>query len=334
MSAPSERRQGSHILPLLLLLLAATPALSDPVWVVSQKGAELARIEAVQVADRTPVDQAPITAAADRAGRLYLTHPDGRAVTVIEPGKPPRRVPVPAQAFGLAASPDGASLFVGDWSGDRILRVSCVDGAVEGTVAVGHVPAHLVLDRRGRLYVADRESRQVSVVDTGTMTRIAVVPTGDAPFALALDPDETRLYVANVRSGDLTVIDTDTLRARATVAAGRMPYGVAVTADGARILVTNQHAAAVTVIDAAGLGIVATVAVGPYPEGVAVAGSRAYVANWFSDDVSVIDLSTLRETARLPVAEGPRGVLAARPGGEPSRAAAVDLRANGGVRPR
>ena len=112
------------------------------------------------------------------------------------------------------------------------------------------------------------------------------------------------------------MIDTATLRARATVPAGRMPYGVAVTGDGSRILVTNQHAAAVTVIDAARLEIVATVAVGPYPEGIAVAGPRAYVANWFSDDVSVIDLATWRETARIKVAEGPRTVLAV---GEPAR---------------
>lgn len=304
-----------------LALAAATgtggaSASADPVWVVSQQGAELARIEAGTVAGRIPLGPAPVAAATDRAGRLYLTHPDGRTVTVVEPGQPPRRLPVPGQAFGLAASPDGAHLFVGDWSGDRVLRISAATGAVAGTAAVGHEPAHLVLDRRGRLYVADRESRQVSVIDTGTMTRVAVVPTGEAPFALALAPDEASLYVANVRSGDLTVIDTATLRARATVPAGRMPYGVAVTGDGSRILVTNQHAAAVTVIDAARLEIVATVAVGPYPEGIAVVGPRAYVANWFSDDVSVIDLATWRETARIKVAEGPRTVLAP---GEPAR---------------
>jgi YVTN family beta-propeller protein len=299
-----------HPLP-LLVLLAAMPARAGPVWIVSQQGAELARLEAGAVAARIPLGAAPVVLASDRAGRLYLTHPDGRAVTVVEPGRPPRRIPVPGQAFGLAASPDGASLFVGDWAGHRVLRLAAATGAVEGAAAVGREPAHLVLDRHGRLYVADRGSRQVSVIDAGTMTRITTVPAGEAPFALALAPDEARLYVANVRSGDLTVIDTATLQVRATVPAGRMPYGVAVTGDGGRILVTNQHAAAVTVIDAARLAAVATVAVGPYPEGVAVAGCRAYVANWFSDDVSVIDLDTWRETARIKVAEGPRAVLAA-----------------------
>ncbi|WP_425530527.1 hypothetical protein [Stenotrophomonas maltophilia] len=42
-----------------------------------------------------------------------------------------------------------------------------------------------------------------------------------------------------------------------------------------------------------------------------MAGGRAYVANWFSDDVSVIDLASLRETGRIPVAEGPRSLAVA-----------------------
>ena len=297
--------------PLVALLLAASPASAEPVWVVSQQGADVARVEAGTVVDRTALGQSPVGIAADGAGRLYVTHPDARAVSVVEPGRPPRRIAVPAQAFGVAASADGASVFVGDWSGDRVLRVAVATGIVEGAVAVGHAPAHLALDRRGRLYVADRESRQISVIETASMTRIAIVPTGEAPFALALDPAQAHLYVANVRSGDLTVIDTATLRALATVPAGAMPYGVAVTGEGGRILVTNQQAGTATVIDAASLRIVATVAVGAYPEGIAVADGRAYVANWFSDDVSVIDLATLRETARIPVAEGPRGLFAA-----------------------
>lgn len=62
------------------------------------------------------------------------------------------------------------SLFVGDWAGGRVTRLSASTGAVEGDCPVGKDPAGLVLDRKGRLYVADRESRQVSVIDTARMT--------------------------------------------------------------------------------------------------------------------------------------------------------------------
>jgi YVTN family beta-propeller protein len=145
------------------------------------------------------------------------------------------------------------------------------------------------------------------VVDTATLTRIATVPVGEGPFALALNPAGDRLYVACVRSGDLHAIDTATLRVVGRAVLGGMPYGVAVSGDGARILVTNQQAGTLDVLDAA-LVPIAKIPVGRYPEGVVVSGATAYVANWFSDSVSVIDLPTLAETARLPVGEGPRGL--------------------------
>ncbi|WP_232631776.1 YncE family protein [Methylobacterium sp. Leaf118] len=307
---------------LVALLLAPLPALADPpalagtVWVASQQGARLSRIEtgAAAVVGDTAVPAAPATVAAG-GGRLFLSHPDGRAITVAEAttGRVLRSLPYAGQVFGLAASADGRTVFATNWSGHRVDRISAEDGRVEGSAPTGRDPAHLVLDRAGRLFVADRESAQVSVIDAARMARIATIPVGTAPFALALDPGEGRLYVGNVRSNDLTVIDTARLAAVATVPAGAMPYGIAVSPDGARVLVTNQGAGTVTVLDATTLAIAATVGVGRYPEGIVVAGegaaARAYVANWFSDDVTVIDLARLAAVARLPVAEGPRSLV-------------------------
>lgn len=308
------------LLAVFLLALSGLSAQAGTVWVASQQGARLSRIEAGAVAEGAAVPSAPATVAA--GGRLlFLSHPDGRAVTVAEAGTGNvlRRLPYAGQVFGLAASADGETVFATDWSGHRVDRISAADGRVEGSAPTGRDPAHLVLDRAGRLFVADRESRQVSVIDAAWMERIATIPVGEAPFALALDPAEARLYVGNVRSNDLTVIDTAALKPVATVPAGAMPYGVAVSPDGARVLVTNQGAGTVTVLDAGTLAITATIGVGRYPEGIAVAGegraARAYVANWFSDDVSVIDLASLKAVARLPVAEGPRSLAVAAEGG-------------------
>jgi YVTN family beta-propeller protein len=85
------------------------------------------------------------------------------------------------------------------------------------------------------------------------------------------------------------------------------------------VLVTNQPAATVTVLDAGTLEIAATIGVGRYPEGIVIEGGRAYVANWFSDSVSVLDLATLKEITRLPVAEGPRSLAVAAPAKGPPR---------------
>ena len=52
----------------------------------------------------------------------------------------------------------------------------------------------------------------------------------------------------------------------------------------------------------------------PDGSGVVIAEASAYVANWFSDSVSVIDMATLRETARIAVPDGPRSLAVARGG--------------------
>lgn len=302
----------------LLVLLAAWPAAGGGLFVVSQQGATVTRIGPGGATTAIPVAAAPAVVAADAAGRLYLTHPDGRAVSVVAPDGAVRSLSLEAQPFGLAAEPDGGRIYVGDWSGNRVIALTA-GGAVAGEAATGPDPAHLVLGPPGRLYVAEREGRSVGVIDTVAMRRVGSFPVGAGPFALAYDPVHGRLYVANVRSNDVTVIDTQAERILATVPAGASPYGIAVTTDGARVIVSDQHAARVSVIDAKTLAVTATVPVGPYQEGVVILGGFAYVANWFSDDVSVIDLATLRETRRIPVAEGPRGLVAAPDPPEASR---------------
>lgn len=297
----------------ILLWLPLPPAAAGPVYVASQAAGTLSRIEggATTVAASIAVGQGVAQVTAGPNGRLYLSQPDHAGIDVVDGQSRAvlKRLPFTGQAFGIAASADGASLFVGDWAGGRVVRLSASTGAVEGVCPVGKDPAGLVLDRRGRLYVADRESRQVSVVDTARMERVATVPVGEGPFALGLSPSEDRLYVGNVRSGDLSVVDTRTSTVTATVKIGGMPYGVATSQDGGLVLVTNQQAGTVAVLDASSLDLKATIPVGRYPEGIAVDGAFAYVANWFSDSVSVIDLDSLKETARIPVAEGPRSLV-------------------------
>lgn len=306
-----------RLLRALALLYACTlsGAQAGSLFVASQGASELARIEpgTKAVLGRTAVEKGPAGIAADQHGRIYLTHPDRGVISVLDAddGHVLRRLPYQGQAFGIAADLDGRFIVVGDWSANTVSRIGPETGTVEAVAAVGREPANLLLDRMGRIFVADRESHQISVIDSGRMERIATIPVGTAPFALGLSPTQDRLYVANVRSNDLSVIDTASLTTIATVPVGPMPYGVATSPDGKRVLVTNQHAGTVTVLDADSLAAIKTVKVGDYPEGIVVEGDRAYVANWFSDDVSVIDLVSLSETDRIGVGEGPRNLCSA-----------------------
>ncbi|PRC61731.1 hypothetical protein C6A85_06950, partial [Mycobacterium sp. ITM-2017-0098] len=76
-------------------------------------------------------------------------------------------------------------------------------------------PSALALSPDGRLlYVTNRGSNSVSVIDAATFTRIDAntsmftkdIRVGSAPSALALSPDGRLLYVTNRGSNSVSVI--------------------------------------------------------------------------------------------------------------------------------
>ena len=83
------------------------------------------------------------------------------------------------------------------------------------------------------------------------------------------------------------------------------------------MFVTNQHDSTVSAIDAAALKVIITRAGGDYPEGVNVHpdGNRVFVANWFSDDVTVFDTQSLDVIKTISTGNGSRADGIFIPGG-------------------
>jgi YVTN family beta-propeller protein len=122
---------------------------------------------------------------------------------------------------GLAYSADGALLYVatgdsgkirayrtGDWK--PVGEVS-LDGPIAGPGGSvdrkGSFAATLIVSADGKtLYALDQGNWRVVILDAATLQRIAEVPTGNYPFALALSPDGARLYVTNTGLFEYTTI--------------------------------------------------------------------------------------------------------------------------------
>ncbi|WP_185921697.1 YncE family protein [Streptomyces sp. WAC06614] len=256
----------------------------------------------------------------------YVTDVLADAVLVIDTATGARvgnPVPVGDAPVDVALTPDGSRAFVVNNASNNVSVIDTATHTVTGgPVAVGNSPTAVAVSPDGaRVYVTNSGSDSVTVIgNTATPTVLTTITVGDAPQDVALGPDGRRAYVTDSGSDDVTVIDntaTPPVVTGTPLPVGRGPYGIIATTTPlatTKLYVTNSAAGTVTVLDTA-LGTVETVPVGGQPRGLAQAtipfGNRVYVANFGTDNVSVLQTNGANPPfvlATLPVGDQPQGV--------------------------
>jgi YVTN family beta-propeller protein len=239
---------------------------------------------------------------------------------------------------GIAISPDGARLYVTNSWADTISEIDTARMQAVRTLPAGFEPTGLAFDGRGALYVANRLSDNVTVVDlaSGAITRHLIAAHG-ASYAAA-SADGARIFVTHIypilgafRTPPRSEIEE--IDARTQIVANRIPlpdaagvFHVAISRDGRlglaallrpHNLVPLAHvehgwafgdALAVFGDDIGGAAVQLPLdAIEDYfslPFGVAIAPDkkRAYVSASGSNEVAVLDLARLVAAARGPAA--------------------------------
>jgi YVTN family beta-propeller protein len=111
--------------------------------------------------------------------------------------------------------------------GNTVDAIDAETGRFIANIFVGSFPEGMALSTDGkRLFVANRNSDTLSVVDVALMSEIATIAVGDAPVSVDVHPDGSRIYVVNNWSDHVSVIDAVTLRPVADVQIG--PNGAAI----------------------------------------------------------------------------------------------------------
>jgi YVTN family beta-propeller protein len=196
------------------------------------------------------------------------------------------------------------------------LAVSTCMLSLAQTIATGEQPmAIAVNETTNRAYIANHNSRSVTVIDGKTRTALATIQTGSGPEAIAVNPVTNQVYVVNSGENSVTVIDGNTNTVAATVRTGSNCNAVAVNPRTNKIYVTNNFGHSVTVIDGAS-NATDTIRVGQGPRGIAVNSvtNKIYTANYGSKDATEID--------------GATNAVRSIPTGRHPWAIAVDSRAN------
>jgi YVTN family beta-propeller protein len=168
---------------------------------------------------------------------------------------------------------------------------------VEKTISVENFPYAIDSNiLNNRVYVTNRGSNSVSVIDGSTNSILYNISVEKSPVGIAVNPSASWIYVTNLDSRSISVIDGITNTVDKTIRLGPegIPYGIAVNPLTNRVYVTDIGSNSVHVIDGVTNEVISSIQVGSKPVNIAVSvrSNILYVSNLDSNDISVIDGST------------------------------------------
>lgn len=152
----------------------------------------------------------------------------------------------------------------------------------------------------------------LDILTTGNSPAVAAsVPLGVKPTYSYLDPHLNRLYVTNTGDNTVSVFDASNVNPSNTppipslsppVAVGTAPAGVAALQDGSRFYVANSGSNNVTVVSATSFTVLRTVPVGVSPTFVAADPTSTKVYVTNQGSFSTSIIQTVNDTVSLAIA--------------------------------
>ncbi len=239
--------------------------------------------------------------------KVYAINSTTRNIGVLQNNRVARFIPLNAQPNAVATDPAQSRLFIA--SDDKTLRV-LVNEQVTQTQALNE-SINAILFFENRLFVGSGARGEILVLDPGSLaiqTRITI-PNAFSITNLAGDTIHHRLYA---NSFDKTsVIDSTNLRVVSTLETKASYFTLLAYPAGDLVLASLYDSSTQTsflhAFNPQTGKSVARVQIGSDPHQAVMNrdGSRAYVANSYTNDVSVIELRTMTLVATIPVGTQP-----------------------------
>lgn len=236
-----------------------------------------------------------------------------------------------ARPHGIVFLPDGKRVLVTSEVRQALIEVDLARGEVTRALPTDQRASHMVALAAGaaRAYVADIASGSISVFDLDRSERLAVLPTGAGAEGIACHPSRDEVWVTNRAAHTVSIVAGTEPNVAKQLEAPVFPIRVAFTPDGLHALVSCAQSGEVRVFDVEERREVRKVAMprkvaadeergerifagaqGPMPIGVLIEpdGKFAFVANTFSDMVTVIDLATWEVVRQIETGRQPDGM--------------------------
>jgi len=245
----------------------------------------------------------------------YLSNyaPPGNTISVIDLVARKHILQIPtgkyARIHGAGIAPDGRQAYFTAGQSGVVVEVDTQTNKVTRTIPTHGKISHMVLvsPDGSRLYTANIETRNVSVIDRQSGRLLAQIPCGKGCEGMAFTPDGRLLWVGNQDAGTITIVDVDTHRPITTFACPGMPVRIRFTPDGRWALVASwSEKGELIVIDADTRKELKRIPVGSRAIGLELSpdGGRVFVGCEHRDGVHVIDLATLTVVGKVLTGDG------------------------------
>jgi PQQ-dependent catabolism-associated beta-propeller protein len=235
----------------------------------------------------------------------------GKLIDAIPSGDSP-------EIFSL--SPDGKTAYVSIEEDSQMAAYDLASKKPLFSVKTGAEPEGVLASADGKfVYVTSEAANTVYAVDVAQRKLAGQVKVGLRPRRFALSPDGSELWVTNELGASVSIIATQGMKVKQTLsfqlpgmrASDITPVGMLMTPDGKTVWVALGRANHVAEVDVTTRTVRRVVLVGKRAWGVALGkdGSRLYVANGMSDDMTIINTENGKALKTVPVGRVPHTIL-------------------------
>jgi YVTN family beta-propeller protein len=172
-------------------------------------------------------------------------------------------------------------------------------------------------DTSGYVFVPNRGSADIAVIDSRTDRVVARIKVGNVPHQVALSESLGKLIASNTEDNTISIINLDGFATEATIALGVEPEHMAVSPAGNVLAVGNIGAGTVSLVSLDDNVETARIEGLYEPHNLTFSsdGALLYAANLGANHVTVIDVASATVINEIPVAE-PAAYGAATTAGE------------------
>ena len=172
-------------------------------------------------------------------------------------------------------------------------------GIFRASITILAVAASSLDAQTGTLVVTNKAANTASIIDVGSGTTLATLPTGRGPHEVVLSSDGTTAAVTDygdqVANNTLTVIDVPGLRVVRTIDLGAhsRPHGIAFLPGDSLVAVTSEHTQSVVLVRIGDGGIASVLPTGQggsHMLAVTGDGATIYTGNIRDGTVSQLDV--------------------------------------------